>query len=133
MGKSHLSRLASPTTFGVERKGSKWIARPLPGPHSFDECLTLSCVLRDKLGYAKTKKEITKILTDKNVLVDKIVRREYKFPVGFMDVIEVLKLGEVYRIIYDTKGRLIPIKIDVKESNLKKENVGKNKKRVKKT
>ena len=36
-----------------------------------------------------------------------------------MDVVEIPKLNESYRIIYDTKGKLVPINSDSKETNLK--------------
>ena len=119
MGKSHLSRLATPNTWGVARKGKKWIARPLPGPHALKHCLTLNILMKNNLEHVKTTKELKKILNDKAILVDKIVRKEYRFPVGFMDVVEIPKLNESYRIIYDTKGKLVPINSDSKETNLK--------------
>ena len=35
------------------------------------------------------------------------VRTEPKFPAGFMDVIQIDKTGENFRLIYDVKGRFI--------------------------
>ncbi|HTX61590.1 MAG TPA: 30S ribosomal protein S4e, partial [Methanobacterium sp.] len=42
-----------------------------------------------------------------DILVDGRPRKDYKFPVGFMDVIEIPKSEKVYRILPDEKGRLI--------------------------
>ena len=39
--------------------------------------------------------------------VDGKVRTDPKFPAGFMDVIQVEKTGENFRLIYDVKGRSV--------------------------
>ncbi len=119
MGQNHLSRIAAPKTWTIVRKSTKFIARPMPGTHPLNESLTLSYVLREALGYAKTSKEIRKILNENNLLVDKKIRKEPKFGVGLMDVIEVPKLKESYRVLYNADGRLYLLKIDEKDSNLK--------------
>ena len=74
MVKNHLSRLASPKTWGIAKKGRKWVARPSPGPHALNKCLTVNILLKEKLNYAKTTKEVKKILHDKSLLVDKIYK-----------------------------------------------------------
>lgn len=119
MGQDHISRLAAPKSWMIKRKSTKWITRPIPGPHSLNLSMPLSIVLRDILEYAKTKKEIKKILNQKNILVDKVPRTEYKFPVGFMDVLEIPSLNEYYRIIFNKKGILSLVRISKEESNLK--------------
>lgn len=119
MVQNHLSRIAAPKTWGMVRKSNKFITRPMPGPHPLERCVTLSFVLRNMLNYAKTAKEIKKILNDGNVLVDKKVRKELKFGTGLMDVVEIPKLDENYRVLFDTHGKLSLLAIDKKESNLK--------------
>ena len=54
----HLKILATPRRWAIERKKNKFIARPLSGSHSFENCITLNMLLKDFLKYAKTKKEI---------------------------------------------------------------------------
>ena len=39
--------------------------------------------------------------------VDGKVRTDPKFPAGFMDVIQIEKTGENFRLIYDVKGRSV--------------------------
>src|SRR3989344_5576822 len=119
MGKNHIKRIAAPKSWDIKRKTYKFIARPMPGPHSVKFALTLNFLLRNVLEYAKTTKEIKMILTNKSILVDKKIRKDYKFPIGLMDVVEIPKLNEYYRVLYDTNGRLKLVKIDKKESNLK--------------
>ncbi len=119
MVQNHLSRIASPKSWNVSRKTSKWIARPMPGPHPLNGSFTLSFLLRDLLEYAKTIKEIKKVLNEGNILVDGVVRKEHRFPVGLMDIVEVPKLNESYRIIYDKNGKFILTLMKKDEGKLK--------------
>ena len=119
MGKAHLKRLNAPKTWKVKRKGIKFITKPSPGPHSKRMCMPLNIVLRDKLGYASTTKEIKHILLNKEILIDGKRRQELKYPLGFMDVLDIPELKEYYRMLLDNKGYLILLKIDKKEANLK--------------
>lgn len=115
MTKNHLPTLASPKSWKVERKKHKWIAKPMPGPHKKDKSITLNLLLKEILGYAKTTKEIKKILNDSLLLVDGKSRKEHKFPIGLMDIIELPKLKEVYRVGFDNKGKIIIEKINENE------------------
>ena len=119
MGKSHLKRIAAPKTWDVRRKTNKFIARPMPGPHSLKASLTINFLLRNVLQCAKTTKEIKLILANNSILIDKKSRKEYKYPVGFMDVVELPSTKEYYRMLYNHKGKLKLINIDSKESKLK--------------
>lgn len=119
MGRAHLKRLNAPKSWKVKRKGIKFITRPNPGPHTMDMCMPLNLVLRDVLGYASTAKEVRHVLLHKEILVDGKQRKELKYPVGFMDVVEIPELKEVYRMLIDNKGYLRVMKIDKKEANLK--------------
>ncbi|MBI2148099.1 30S ribosomal protein S4e [Candidatus Woesearchaeota archaeon] len=119
MVQNHLSRIAAPNSWSLKRKTNKWIARPMPGPHSLNHSFTLSFLLNNILEYAKTAKEVRKILNDGDVLIDNIVRKESKFPVGLMDVIEIPKLKEFYRITYNNKGKFSLISIKKDEAKLK--------------
>lgn len=119
MGKAHLKRLNAPRSWKIKRKGIKFITRPSPGPHAQDKCMSLNIVLRDMLDYASTTKEVKHILYKKGVLVDGRARKDIKFAVGFMDVVEIPKIKEAYRMIMDKKGYLTMLKIDKKEAGFK--------------
>mgnify|MGYP001606616899 CR=1 FL=1 len=119
MVKNHLSRLAVPKSWPVEKKKTRWIAKPIPGSHSLNGSIPLSVLLRDMLQYAKTLKEIKLILNQKNILVDKKARKESRFPIGFMDVVEFPSLGEYYRMVYNKKGVFSIIPISKEQANLK--------------
>ena len=118
MTKAHLSRLAAPKTWKVKRKGIKWITKAKTGAHSLKLSIPLRIVLRDMLNYAGTSNEVKKLVNKKEVLIDNKVRTEERFAVGFMDVIDLPKLKESYRVLFDTKGRLTLKKI-TKDTDLK--------------
>jgi small subunit ribosomal protein S4e len=53
------------------------------------------------------------------VKVDGRVRTDINFPAGFMDVIELEKSGDRFRLLYDTKGRFFLHAIDKAEAGYK--------------
>jgi ribosomal protein S4E len=84
-----------------------WAPRPSQGPHKLRECLPLILILRNRLKYALTGKETKIICIEKNVKVDGKVRTDPNFPAGFMDVVELPKSNDQFRLIYDTKGKYV--------------------------
>ena len=46
-----------------------------------------------------------KICMQRFIKIDGKVRTDVTYPAGFMDVISIDKIGENFRLIYDTKGR----------------------------
>merc|ERR1711874_625291 len=61
-------------------------------------------------------KEVQTILKQRLVKIDGQVRTDPKFPTGFMDVVQVEKTGENFRIIYDVKGRFTVHRITAQEA-----------------
>jgi len=117
--KRHLKRLAAPSQWYLPRKTYKWAVRPRPGPHSMKTSIPLIYIVRDYLGYAKTAREARKILNEGKVLVDGRVRKDYKFPVGIMDVVSIPETGEHYRVLPNRIGKLILHPISEEEAKLK--------------
>ncbi|MCE4599723.1 MAG: 30S ribosomal protein S4e [Desulfurococcales archaeon] len=98
-GQRRLKALAAPAFWPVLRKEYKWTVKPRPGPHPMEYSLPLLLIVRDVLGYASTGREARKLIAEGHFKVDGRVRKDYKYPVGFMDVLEVVDTGEVYRFI----------------------------------
>ena len=119
MGKNHLLNLNAPKSWKFNRRVNKFVARPIPGPHPIKRSLTLTFIFRELLEQAKTTKEIQRILTNGQVLIDKIIRKDVKYPVGLMDVIEIPKLEERYRMVLNKAGTLNLITINLKEADFK--------------
>ncbi len=100
---SHLKRYAMPK-WPIMRKERKFVIRPSPGPHGIKNSMPLLVFMRDALKYADTNKEAKRIISSGSVLVDKKPVKEPKFPIGFMDIIELPEAKEQYRIDVDRKG-----------------------------
>ena len=119
MVKNHLKRLKVPRTWSIPRKSRTWITKPNPGPHKIENSLPLNVILRDILKYAKTTKEVKSILNKKDILIDKIPRKDHKIPVGLFDILEIPRINERFIILLDRKGRIHPIKITEKQAEIK--------------
>jgi len=91
----------------LSKLGGIWAPRPSTGPHKLRESLPLSIILRNRLKYALTRREVMMIVMRRLVQVDGKVRTDINFPAGFMDVITMEKTKELFRLLYDVKGRFV--------------------------
>lgn len=98
-GSRHIKSFGAPAFWPILRKAYKWTVKTSPGPHSISRSVPLLIVVRDFMGLAETSGEARKIIAEGNIKVDGRVRKDYKFPVGVMDVIEVVKSGEYFRVV----------------------------------
>ncbi len=117
--KKHLKRLAAPKTWAIPRKESKFIKRPLPGGHKMELSMPLAIIFRDVLKHAGTAREARSIIKNKIVLVDGKQVKEEKRQVGIMDVLKIPETNETYRMLINTKGKLVLKSIDSSEENVK--------------
>lgn len=117
--KKHLKRLAAPRHWMLDKMGGVFAPRPSSGPHKLRESLPLVILLRNRLKYALTRKEVTMIMMQRLVKVDGKTRTDNTFPAGFMDVISIEKTNETFRLLYDTKGRFAVQRITPAEAKYK--------------
>ncbi|KAL4282353.1 hypothetical protein GQ457_03G016700 [Hibiscus cannabinus] len=103
--KKHLKRLNAPRHWMLDKLGGAFAPKPSSGPHKSRECLPLILILRNRLKYALTYREVIAILMQRHVMVDGKVRIDKTYPAGFMDVVSIPKTNEDFRLLYDTKGR----------------------------
>ncbi|MEM0368676.1 MAG: 30S ribosomal protein S4e [Desulfurococcaceae archaeon] len=118
-GSKHLKALVAPAFWPILRKEHKWAVKPSPGPHSIDRCIPLLILVRDVLKYAKTAREARRLIAEGHFKVDGRIRRNYKYPVGVMDVVEVPAAGEVYRVVPVPTRVLGLVKITPDEAKIK--------------
>ncbi len=116
MGK-HQKRISVPNSWQVSKKSNKWVTSTRPGPHNKQQSIPLGVVLRDMLGIVDTRAEAKRVLSEANVLVDGVVRKDLRFPVGLLDVISIPLENVAYRMLLDRKGRLEVHKLDDSEAN----------------
>jgi len=103
----------------LDKLGGIFAPKPSPGPHKTRECLPLILLLRNRLKYALTGKEVVSILMNRLVQVDGKVRTDKTYPVGFMDVVTIPKTDENFRLVYDSKGRFVVQRISKEEASYK--------------
>lgn len=106
----HLKRIAS-----GQGKQPRFITVPNPGAHPKRESIPLLALVRDRLGHADTAREARRVIRDGHITVNGKVRREPKYAVGLMDIIEIPALKKFFRILPSKKG-LYPKEIDDKEA-----------------
>jgi len=117
--KKHLKRLHAPKHWMLDKLSGVWAPRPSTGPHKLRECLPLILLLRNRLKYALTYREVVAICAQRLIKVDRKVRTDTKYPAGFQDVITIEKTNENFRLLYDTKGRFCVHRIKSKEAKFK--------------
>jgi small subunit ribosomal protein S4e len=113
-----LKRKPAPRFWPIHRKEFAWTVKPSPGSHASENCLPLAIVMRDTLGFAKTRREAKKIVTQGKVRVDGQVRRDDGFPVGLADVVSIPDVEKSFRVLPSAKG-LILQPIDREEAKFK--------------
>lgn len=89
----------------LDKMGGIFAPRPSTGPHKLRESIPLILLIRNRLKYALTRKEAQMICMQKQVSVDGKVRTDMNFPAGFMDVVQIPKTKDQFRLLFDTKGR----------------------------
>jgi len=117
--RKHMKRINAPNHWNLGKMGGVWAPRPSSGPHKKRECLPLAIVLRDRLKYALTGKECVQICMERCVEVDGKVRTDANYPAGFMDVIQMPKSGDKFRLLFDTKGRFVLHRLSKEEAAYK--------------
>ncbi|CAN1348869.1 40S ribosomal protein S4 [Linum perenne] len=68
--KKHLKRLNAPKHWMLDKLGGAFAPKPSSGPHKSREFLPLVLILRNRLKYALTYREVQSILMQRHVMVD---------------------------------------------------------------
>jgi len=111
-----LKRLAAPAWWPIERKTKKFIIS-VRGPHPKNLSIPLLIFVRDIIRIAETNKEAKMIIKKGEILVDGKKRKDTKYGIGLLDVIEIPALKKAWRAV--PKNVLSFIEIPEKEAKLK--------------
>ncbi|GBE54738.1 MAG TPA: 30S ribosomal protein S4e [Euryarchaeota archaeon] len=103
----HAKRLMAPRTLQIPRKEHKFIVKPSPGPHNYETSVPLLIAIRDMLGLATNARETKKIIKSGKVLVDAKVRKDHKFPIGLMDILEIPEAEILKIVMINRKGKIV--------------------------
>jgi len=115
----HLKRLAAPRVLRLHRKERAFTIRAAPGPHPLELAIPIGLVVRDYLSLCDTYKEARKIVSNGDILVDGVKRKNIKFPCGLMDVISIPKMRKNVRILFDRNGKLTLVPISESDAEWK--------------
>jgi small subunit ribosomal protein S4e len=118
----YIKRYAAPRSWptGIQKHGKtarKYAPKTAPGPHPQDASLPLGILLQQR-GYARTRRELVKVLNGKAVMVDGRRIKDLHFPVGLMDTVSVEGALNA-RVGQDAKGRVTLTDIPAKEAGQK--------------
>lgn len=119
MTNNHISRLAAPKSWNIQRKKLKFITKPSPGAHGKDLGIALNVLLKEITGVVKTNREVRYAVFEKNVLVDNKQRKDIRFVVGLMDSVSVPDADIYFRILLDNHGKIFALPIEKAESSVK--------------
>jgi small subunit ribosomal protein S4e len=115
----HMKRLAAPRVLRLHRKEKKLTIRAAPGPHPLELAIPLGLIVRDYLSLCDSYKEARKIVSNGDILVDGVKRKNFKFPCGLMDVISIPKTRKNIRILFDRNGKLTLVPISESDAEWK--------------
>jgi len=118
-GPRQLKREPAPAFWPIKRKERTWAPSTRPGPHSREKSLPLVILIREVLGYARTAKEAIRIISTGKVKIDGVARKDHRFPVGLMDVLQIADAGQIFRILPKPNRGLTPTPISEKEAGFK--------------
>ena len=113
-----MKRLTAPKFWHVNKKSTKWVISPRPGPHKKVESIPLTILMRDILKAVEKAKEARLLIKSGEVIVDGKARKDHKYAVGLMDAISIPKLGKSYRVVPSKTG-LEVIEIENSEASKK--------------
>lgn len=93
----HIRRLASTRYMKIERKASKYVAKPMAGRHNSKSNIALVTVLKEKM-MDSTSRDVRYLLNRGDIEVNGKVVKEERYPLGFGDLVHLKPTGESYRI-----------------------------------
>ena len=117
-GRNKMKRVTAPRSWDIPRKSSRFVYKPLPGPHPITSAYPLGVVIRDLASMANLAKELKFITMTGKVLVDGKLRGSLAFPAGLFDVVSVPAEGADFRLVPSPKG-LVLAKVGDGEARMK--------------
>jgi len=113
---AHLNRQNIGKTWPVERKGTKYLA---VSSHNQNDSIPLIVVIRDILKLARTKKELKKVLNEKQIFVNGKEIREVNFPLSLFDVLSVPKMKKNYKLNLNEHKKMVFEEVSDKDASEK--------------
>ena len=116
---AHITRFEAPWFLPISKKEYKWTIRVSSGPHKLSESIPLALLLKHYLKIVETTSEAKKIIISGKIMVDGKVRKDYKYPIGLMDIVAIPSIDQYYRVVPDNTRFLTLIKISKEDARYK--------------
>ena len=100
----------------IPRKGTTYVA---VSSHNKKESIPLIIVMRDILKLVKTKKELRKLINEKQIKINGKEIRETNYPICLFDVLALDTLGKNYKAVLSEKKKFVFEEISGKEAKSK--------------
>ena len=117
-GRNKLKRVTAPRSWDIPRKSSRFVFKPIPGPHTMTGAYPLGVVVRDLASMATLSRELKFMVKTGKVSVDGKLRRTLQFPTGLFDIVSVPLEGADFRLVPSPKG-LALAKVEAGEAKIK--------------
>lgn len=118
-GPRQLKRESAPGFWPIHRKESTWAPMTRPGPHPRARSIPLNVLIRDMIGWVDVGKEASRIVHDSKVKVDGLARKDHRFPIGLMDVVQFPSIGKAFRLLPKPRRGLSLLPISGEEVSYK--------------
>jgi len=100
----------------VPRKGTKYLAVPT---HNIRESIPLVVLMRDVLKLVRNKKELKKIISEKQIKINNKEIRETNYPICLFDVLSLKNLDKNYRATLSENKKMVFEEVKGKEAETK--------------
>jgi len=95
-----MKRQTTRKAWPIPRKGTKYLAKPM---HEAGKGVPLVVIMRDVLKLVKNKKELIRLLNEKQVLINQKEARETNYPLLLFDVLSLPLIKKSYKVILKNK------------------------------
>lgn len=112
----HLNRKNIGNFWPIRRKGTKYIA---VSTHDKYESIPLLVVMRDILHLVQNKKELKKLIFEKQIIINHKEIRETNFPLLLFDILSLPVMKKNYKAILNEHKKMIFKEVNEKETETK--------------
>lgn len=112
----HLKRNKFDKSWPISRKGKKYLA---VSKHNQRDSIPLIIVMRDLLRLVRTKKELKKIIHEKQIKINGKEVRETNYPIGLFDILTLPTLGKNFKASLSENKKIIFEEISEKDAETK--------------
>ena len=112
----HLTRKNIGNFWPIRRKGTKYIA---VSTHDQSESIPLLVVMRDILHLVQNKKELKKLIFEKQIVINHKEIRETNFPLLLFDILSLPLMEKNYKAVLNEHKKMIFKEVNEKETEKK--------------